>query len=88
LSAIVSVPSTDGPFAQQSLSIVCNGQTVARYRLSERSEVTALIPAELVGPDRLVELDFCCSVVGRPSDFGIGTDNRVLGVGVESITLQ
>jgi glycosyltransferase involved in cell wall biosynthesis len=88
LSAIVSVPSTDGPFSQQSLSIVCNGQTVARYRLSERSEVTALIPAELVGPDRLVELDFCSSVIGRPADFGIGTDNRILGVGVESITLQ
>ena len=88
LSAIVSVPSVEGPFGQQSLSIACNGQTIARYRLSERSEVTALIPAELVGSDRLVELDFCSSVIGRPSDFGIGTDNRVLGVGVESITLQ
>lgn len=88
LTAILGTPNNVGVYLKQELVLVCNGQALAMYNISDRSEITAMIPSELVGPDRLVEIDFCTNIVARPVDLGVGSDDRVLGIKLESLILQ
>ncbi|MDZ4734723.1 MAG: glycosyltransferase family A protein [Rhodospirillaceae bacterium] len=88
VSAIVAPPTTDGPFAQQEVALECNGQVLARCRLSERSEITAIVPQRLIGPDRVADFSLRSNVVGRLTGFAIGSESRAVGVKLEMLTLQ
>lgn len=42
----------------QQLRILCNGALLARYDIEGASEVTAIVPAGLIGPDRRASIEF------------------------------
>lgn len=88
LTTVVYPPIDKAPFAGQTLRIVCNGCRVAEYSIDARAEVTAILPAGLIGDDHLLRVEYQVSMVARPSDVGAGNDHRPLGIGVEALLLE
>ncbi len=88
LTAVVYPPIDEGLYLEQTLAVLCNGAKVAVYEISERSEITAILPVGLVGDDRVLRIEFQVAFVGRPSDLGLGNDRRTFGIGVEALKLE
>jgi glycosyltransferase involved in cell wall biosynthesis len=75
---VISAP--DG--AAQELTIAANGSPLATYQIAERAEVTAIVPADLIGADRLLTLQFRVSNLVRPVAPSVDQDTRVRGIGL------
>jgi len=81
---VISAP--DG--AIQELTIAANGSPLATYQIAERAEVTAIVPADLIGADRLLTLQFRVSNLVRPVDLGVDQDTRVRGIGLALLKVE
>jgi hypothetical protein len=77
-----------GPLASQNLTLSCNGLVLARCRVEGRTEVTAVMPPGYIAVGGALALQFEVSVVGSPANCRAGQDNRVLGLGLESLLLS
>jgi len=81
---VISAP--DG--TAQELTIAANGSPLATYQITERAEITAIVPADLIGADRLLTLEFRVANLIRPVDLGVGDDSRVIGIGLALLKLE
>jgi glycosyltransferase involved in cell wall biosynthesis len=72
----------------QVLTIAANGTSVATYEIAERAEVTAIVPADLIGPDRLLTLQFRVANLVRPVDLGAGDEPRAVGIGLAMLKVE
>ena len=72
----------------QELTIAANGSPLATYQIAERAEVTAIVPAELIGPNRVLTLQFRVSNLVRPVDLGVDQDTRVRGIGLALLKVE
>jgi glycosyltransferase involved in cell wall biosynthesis len=70
------------------VDVVCrhNGRIVATWRCAEWSGVVDLV-LSASGADGLTELEFEISDPRSPAEFGLSTDRRLLGLGVEWLSL-
>ena len=74
--------------AIQRLTIAANGVALATYEIADRAEITAIVPATLIGPDRLLTLQFRVGALLRPVDLDIGDDRRPLGIGLAMLKVE
>jgi glycosyltransferase involved in cell wall biosynthesis len=81
---VVSAP--DGPI--QELTIAANGSPLATYQITERAEITAIVPTDLIGADRLLTLEFRVANLIRPVDLGVSDDSRALGIGLALLKME
>jgi hypothetical protein len=88
LTAVVFPPASDGGFLDQTLTVTANGRLVAAYDIDQRSEITAILPRDILGEDRVLTIELEVSILAAPAHLGAGTDNRVLGIGVEVLMLE
>ena len=81
---VISAP--DG--TMQELTIAANGSPLATYQIAERAEITAIVPADLIGADRLLTLQFRVSNLVRSVDLGVDQDTRVRGIGLALLKVE
>jgi glycosyltransferase involved in cell wall biosynthesis len=74
--------------AAQEFTIAANGVALAAYEITERAEVTAIVPADLIGPDRLLTLQFRVAALVRPVDLGTGDDRLPMGIGLAMLKVE
>lgn len=77
------------PHADCTLRVACraSGMEIASWTCTPaaRSGVQRLtIPADSLGPDGAITLEFVISEPRSPAEFGLSPDSRLLGIGVES----
>jgi len=85
----VAYPAYDAPEGTaQEVTLAANGTAVATYEIAERAEITAIVPADLIGADRLLTLGFRAANLVRPADLGVGDDVRAVGVGLAMLKVE
>jgi glycosyltransferase involved in cell wall biosynthesis len=72
----------------QELTIAANGSPLATYQIAERAEITAIVPADLIGADRFLTLEFRVANLIRPVDLGVSDDSRALGIGLALLKVE
>ena len=77
--------SEDNP---QQLTIVANGMPAATYDIAGHAQVTAIVPADRIGADRVLNLEFRVSNLIRPADAGIGDERRPMGIGLALLKVE
>jgi hypothetical protein len=70
------------------LTIAANGSPLATYQIAERAEITAIVPADLIGADRFLTLEFRVANLIRPVDLGVSDDSRALGIGLALLKVE
>ncbi|MGH6926917.1 MAG: hypothetical protein ACREEV_01270, partial [Dongiaceae bacterium] len=72
----------------QQITLAANGTAVATYEIAERAEITAIVPADLIGADRLLTLEFRVANLVRPADLGAPDEARAVGVGLAMLKVE
>jgi hypothetical protein len=77
-----------GGLPHQNVGVVVNGTQVAEWQVAGVAEHTAVIPANLVGDDGLINLSFDIGDPRAPCDFSESTDCRKLGMAVRELVVD
>ncbi len=72
----------------QQVTIACGGTDVATYDVAQGAELTAIVPADRIGPDGVLGIEFRVSLLARPIDLGAGEEERPLGIGLALLRLD
>jgi hypothetical protein len=88
ITALLQPGATDGPLSTAVVRVRAGDVLLARYVIDGPSELTAIVPASLVGEDRLLTLKFETDALLRPSDFGDVSESRAVGVVLRSLVLS
>ncbi|MCX9450336.1 sulfatase-like hydrolase/transferase [Vibrio cholerae] len=77
-----------GGLPHQKVGVVVNGIQIAEWQVADAAEYTAVIPANLVVDDGLIDLSFDISDPRSPCDFGDPSDCRRLGIAVRELVVD
>jgi hypothetical protein len=80
-----------GPGKKQSVSVLANGIPVANWTFSVadwRRAVTALIPKSVMTGHSSLSISFEVADPVSPASLGLSADSRVLGIGLERLTIR
>ncbi|MBA3273654.1 MAG: hypothetical protein H0T11_07255, partial [Chthoniobacterales bacterium] len=64
----------------QTTRVYANGQQIAEWKVDEMGEYTAEIPANTIGVDGLLTLEFATENATSPEELGVNPDSRTLGI--------
>lgn len=71
----------------QELSIYINGEYISTHNITENGNIEVFVDKQLVNRN-VLNIDFKLDEAYKPKDYGMNTDNRELGIRIDSMIIE
>lgn len=87
LRATLGTNTVPPQLPSQPTLVYANGQQIAEWHVDRFADYTVIIPAELLGPDQPLSIEFRTPKATSPKALGVNEDSRKLGVALHELQI-